>query len=168
MRFTATIKIRGINPYVAVTAWRAARLKKSWRRPLPVLVRLNGKPERKPWRVNMMPAGNGSFYLYLHNSLREASGTGVGDRVTVQLGFDRTYKTGPAHAMPRWFSAALAGNAHAKLNWDKLSPSRRKEILRYFASLKSTKSKERNLVRALAALSGAQVRFMARTWKNGK
>jgi hypothetical protein len=168
LRFQATIKIRGINPYVDVATWRAARLQKNWRRPMPVLVRLNGKPARQPWRINMMPTGKGGFYLYLHGSLRTATGTGVGDRVTVELGFDQAYKGGPMHAMPRWFSTALAGNAEAKLNWGKLTPSRRKEILRYFASLKSPESRERNLSRAMAALSGTSARFMARTWKHGR
>jgi hypothetical protein len=35
-------------------------MKPGWRKPLPVLVRLNGKPA-KGWHINMMPAGNGSF-----------------------------------------------------------------------------------------------------------
>lgn len=51
MRFRFVIELRGINPYVLVSAEllvsaeRAARLRKGWRKPLPVLVRVNGKPE---------------------------------------------------------------------------------------------------------------------------
>src|SRR6185437_1380544 len=125
-------------------------------------------PARKPWRINMMPAGDGSFYLYLHNSVREASGTHVGDRVTVELEFDRAYRNGPQHRIPRWFSAALRANPRAKLHWNRLTPSRRKEILRYFANLKSDDAKRRNLARAMAALSGAPARFMARSWSEGR
>src|ERR1700756_2865592 len=73
------------------------RLKKNWRKPLPVLVRINGKPKQS-WRINMMPTGDGSFYLYVHDTIRNASGTTVGgDRVTVELSFDRDYRGGPVH-----------------------------------------------------------------------
>jgi bacteriocin resistance YdeI/OmpD-like protein/uncharacterized protein DUF1905 len=166
--FRALVKIRGINPYVGVSAQRAGRVRSNWRKPMPVLVRINGEPARKPWRINMMPAGDGSFYLYLHGSVREASGSRVGHRVTVELEFDRAYRNGPQHAMPRWFSAALRDDPRAKLSWSKLTPSRRKEILRYFASLNSDEARQRNLARAMAALSGAPTRFMARSWSGGK
>ena len=166
--FPAVVKIRGINPYVDVSAWRAGQLRRNWRKPMPVLVRINGKPARKPWRINMMPAGNGGFYLYLHDSVRQASGTRVGDRVTVELDFDHAYRNGPLHPMPRWLSAALRDNPRAKLNWSRLAPSRKKEILRYFAGLKSEAARQRNLARAMVVLSGAPGRFMARAWSGGK
>lgn len=168
LRLSAVIRIIGINPYVEVSKRRAGQLQKDWRRPMPVRVRINGKPARKPWRINMMPAGNGAFFLYLHNSVREASGTRVGDRVAVEIEFDRTYRSGPMHPMPRWFSAALRDDPRAKLNWTRLTPSRRKEVLRYFAGLKSDEARQRNLARAMRALSGAPVRFMARSWNDGK
>jgi hypothetical protein len=168
LRFPATIRMRGVNPYVQVSKRRAGQLQSNWRRPMPVLVRVNGKPARKPWRINMMPAGDGSFYLYLHYSVRAASGTGVGDRVTVELDFDPAYRNGPLHPMPRWFAAALRNDPRARLNWSRLIPSRRKEILRYFASLKSDEARQRNLARAMAALSGGPARFMARSWSGGK
>ena len=82
--FTAVIKIRGVNPFILVSTLRASAIKPGWRKPLPVLVRINGKPE-KAWRINMMPVGDGSFYLYLHGDIRKASGTAVGDRVRVEI-----------------------------------------------------------------------------------
>src|ERR1700738_72523 len=110
--FTATLKIRGVNPYILVSASRANALKPGWRKPLPVLVRINGKPA-DAWRINMMPVGDGSFYLYLHGDIRKASGTAVADRVRVEIDFDPAYKNGPQHRMPGWFKKALAGNPQA-------------------------------------------------------
>jgi hypothetical protein len=167
LRFRGVIKIRGINPYIRVDAKIARRLKKDWRKPLPVSVRINGQP-KKPWRINMMPAGDGSFYLYLQNTVRKASGTKVGDYVTVELSFDDAYRSGPAHPFPVWFRTALKKNPRAKKAWNALIPSRQKEILRYFAALKSPEAKARNLKRAMEALSGSEARFMARSWKGGK
>jgi uncharacterized protein YdeI (YjbR/CyaY-like superfamily) len=69
--------------------------------------------------------------------------------------------------MPTWFKRALAVNPLAKKNWEMLTPSRQKEILRYLARLKSPEARARNLARALGVLSGDASRFMARSWKDG-
>jgi hypothetical protein len=167
VRFRGIIEIRGVNPYVQVSAAIARRLKENWRKPLPVRARVNGRP-RKRWHTNMMPTGDGSFYLYLHGAMRNASGTRVGDRVAVELSFDDHYRGGPTGTMPTWFRTALRKSSKAKKAWTALVPSRKKEILRYFAGLKSTQAKARNLRRAMEALSGGEVRFMARAWKGGK
>ena len=163
LRFRAVIQINKINPYVLVTAKNAARIKKDWRRPLPVRIRVNGQPD-VPWRINMMPIGNGDFYLYLHGHVRKASETKVGDRVTVEVQFDDEYKNGPLHPVPPWFEKELKRHPRARQAWNTLIPSRQKEILRYFANLKSPEARERNLKRALGVLSGSPARFMARTW----
>ena len=166
LRFSGIIKIIGVNPYVLVSAARAKMLKPGWRKPLPVLVRINGKPEQH-WRINMMPKGKGSFYLYLHGDVRKASKTKVGDRVEVEVAFDEEYKSGPM-PMPAWFESALKKNRNAKKAWETLIPSRQKEIVRYLANLKSDEARERNLARALNVLSGSNERFMARSWKNSQ
>jgi hypothetical protein len=134
---------------------------------MPALIRINGKPD-EGWRINMMPAGDGSFRLYLSGQVRKSSGTGVGDRVNVEISFDAGYKGGPMHPLPSWFRTALANDPIARKNWDALSPSRRKEILRYFSWLKTPETRNRNLARALHVLSGKSGRFMARTWTGGK
>ncbi len=164
--FTATIQIRGINPYVLVSARRANAIQPGWRKPLPVCVRINGKPE-KPWRINMMPAGDGSFYLYLHGNVRKASATTVGDRVRVEIAFDASYRSGPPQRLPAWFKRALTANPKAVQNWKALTPSRKKEILRYLSALKSPEARSRNLSKVLRMLAGETGRFMARDWKDG-
>jgi hypothetical protein len=167
VRFQATIEVFNGNPYVPVSAARAARLQSGWRRPMPVLVQLDGKPV-PPWRINLMPVGDGSFYLYLHGDVRKAAGRDVGDRVTVAVEFDAAYVNGPMHPMPAWFREPLEANPAARRNWDALIPSRQKEILRYFSWLKSEAAKQRNLEKALHVLAGGEGRFMARAWKDGK
>ncbi len=161
--FDAVVRIRGVNPYVHVSAARARQVQPDWRRPMPVLVRIDHKP-RTPWRINMMPIGNGGFFLYLHGNLRRASGTAVGTRVCVEVAFDHDYRGGPAEPLPAWFRKPLAENRRASAAWKDLSPSRQKEIVRYLRNLKTPQAQERNVRRALEALAGAPVRYMARTW----
>jgi hypothetical protein len=165
--FQATIELNNINPYVLVSADRATELKAGWKKPLPVLVRVNGKPE-EPWRINMMPIGDGSFYLYLSGVVRKASNTAVGDTVDIELEFDSDYRAGPTDPMPHQMQVALTKDPLAKERWEALTPSRQKEVLRYFASLKSAEAVERNIDKFMRTLTATQERFMARTWEHGK
>jgi hypothetical protein len=167
LKFGAVIKIVGVNPYVLVSATRAAKIQSAWRKPMPVLVRINSMP-KKPWRINMMPKGDGSFYLYLHGNVRKASQTKVGDKVEVEIEFDAKYRNGPLHPVPAEFRLALNEDPSAKKAWSSLPPSRKKEILRYFAALKSEQARERNIARMMHILSGNEGRFMGRDWKDGK
>jgi hypothetical protein len=162
----AVIKIRGVNPFVAVSALQAQALKPGWRKPVPVVVRIRSD-STTAWRTNMMPDGSGNFYLYLHGDMRKASGTKVGDRVRVEIEYDVTYRNGPQHPMPKWFKQALDGNPQAKKNWAVLTPSRKKEILRYLSRLVSVEARIRNQAQALHVFSGKSGRFMGRAWKNG-
>jgi hypothetical protein len=152
LTFRATIKIRGINPYVTVSAARARKLKPSWRKPMPVLVRVNDAP-KDAWRINMMPVGDGSFYLYLHGDVRRASNTGVGDTVTIEVVFDAEYRGGPMEPMPDWLRTPLKRNRAAAVAFDALTPSRQKEIVRYMARLKSPEARARNVERVLEMLT---------------
>jgi hypothetical protein len=156
LTFRATIKIRGINPYVSVSAVRARKLKTNWRKPMPVLVRVNGEPTTA-WHINMMPAGDGSFYLYLHGDVRRASKTGVGDSVTVEVEFDADYHGGPIEPMPDWLRVPLKKNRAAAAAFEALTPSRQKEIVRYMARLKSTEARARNVERVLEMLTDASI-----------
>lgn len=167
LHFTSQIEIRDGNPYVFITKEQATALQPDWRKPMPVFIQINDEP-KDPWRINMMPVGDGNYYLYLHGDVRQASKTKVGDTVTVDVRFDNTYQNGPMHPMPDWFQAALDNNQKAKENWGVLPPSRQKEILRYFSWLKSDAAKERNITKAIHVLSGKPGRFMARPWSEGK
>jgi len=167
LEFSAAIEIVGANPYVLVDDERARKLRPGWRRPMPVLVRINGRPD-SPWRTNMMPVGNGEFYLYLHGGMRKSADAKVKDVVAISLSFDDSYRNGPLHETPDWFESALGSDAKIMANWEGLAPSRQKEVLRYFAGLKTDDSKKRNLVQVLRVLSGARERFMGRDWIDGQ
>jgi hypothetical protein len=168
LRLRARIEINGINPYVPVRPTQAARLKAAWRKPMPVRITVNCEPAAAPWRINMMPAGDGGFFLYLHERVRKASGTKVGDVVSVTIEFDEAYRGGPAEPMPRELSVELRRNAAALKAWKALPPSRQKEIVRYLGRLKSPEAKARNVQKALHVLAGGKARFMARAWSGGK
>lgn len=161
VRFTQRIELRGINPYLLVSAKLAQQLRPGWRKPLPVRVTINEKP-RSPARVNLMPAGDGSFYMYLNGPLREVSGTAVGDRVTARVSFDARYRGGPTHAVPPSLELGLRARPKLARAWERLTPSRRKEILRYLAGLRTAAARERNIVKLLATLARPDQEFLGR------
>ena len=162
IRLSARIAITGINPYVPVNKAQANRIKPGWRKPLPILLRINDGKEI--WRTRLMPVGDGSFYLYLHGRMRSACKSRVGDMVTAVLRFDGAYKGGPADPMPAWFVKALAKSPAARRGWKALSPSRQKELVRYFVRLQSASARQRNAERAVHVLAGGEGRFMGRSW----
>lgn len=161
------IQIRDGNPYILIKKDEVAKLKSGWKKALPVIIQVNNEP-KDPWHINMMPVGNGDFYLYLHGDVREASRTKVGDTVKIEINFDSNYENGPQHPMPKWFQNELNKNPTALQNWNSLIPSRQKEILRYFSWLKSEEAINRNIEKAMHVLSGKSGRFMARSWSDGK
>jgi len=167
VRFVSRILLDGVNPYVPVDEERATALRPHWRRPIPVLVRINAGPIT-PWRTNLMPKGDGSFWLYLHGPMRRVANVGVGDEVTVEMSSDDAYHSDPTHSMPEWFKVALAGDPLARQNWTRLPPSRRKEVERYLGALKTPSARERNLQRALKVLRGEEGRFLGRDWAGGR
>ena len=167
IRLKSVLEIIGVNPYVIVSEDEASLLREGWRGPMPVRFIVNGDSSRV-WRINMMPVGDGSFRLFLHGDIRNAADVHVGDVLRLEVRFDDKYRGGPQHPMPPWFSDALGRSPRAKRGWERLTPSRQKEILRYFARLKSDEAKRRNVRRALHVLAGGEGRFMGRTWSEGK
>jgi len=166
LTFQAAIEIMGVNPYVGVSGDRVEQLKPGHRGPMPVLVKVNGVPN-PPWHINMMPRGDGGYYLYLAEVVRKASGTKVGDMVRVEVEFDKEYRSGPDE-LPGWFEMALERDAGAQVNWASLPPSRQKEVVRYLLNLKSDEARARNLERVMAMLSGVEGHYMGRNWRDGK
>jgi hypothetical protein len=167
LEFRARIEIRGVNPYVLVSAEQAERLKPDWRKPMPVRIQVNGKPD-PPWRINAMPVGDGSFFLYLRGQVRKDSGTDVGDVVSVTIAFNEDYRGGPEDPVPSWFAEALKQNPLAQRGWADLPPNRQKEIVRYLVQLKSSEAQTRNVEKALHVLAGGKARFMARLWNTAE
>ena len=164
--FNAVIRIRGVNPFILVSRARVRSLRPNWRKPIPVIVRIN-RLAVPGWHVNLMPVGDGSFFLYLHGRMRASTRTAVGDRVRVEIEFDPAYRGGPQQPAPRWFMDALKSHPMASGSWRALPPSRKKELVRYLAGLKSAPARSRNLARALHVLSGGHGRFLGREWHHG-
>ena len=147
--FSATIRLLGVNPYVAVPAHERKLIFEAAGRdkgPIPVRGRIDATPFRQTFVKYQ-----GQWRLYLNTPVRRAAGKDVGDRVEVELEFDPTPLEEP---LPPALKRALRLDAGARAAFAALPPSRKKEICRYLNALKTEPSRERNLRKVLEHLSG--------------
>jgi hypothetical protein len=150
--FTAIIGLLGINPFVELPARVVnALLKASGRTkgPVPIRGTLNGGA----YRANAV-FYSGLWRLYLNLPMRKSAGADVGDTLEVEAVFDD--KARP-EAMHPDFAAAFAKSKKARAAFEKLAPSRKKEILRYVGNVKREETRARNIAKAIAHLEGKPV-----------
>ncbi len=121
--------------------------------PIPVRGTINGRPYQQT-----LVRFRGQWRLYVNMTMLDDSPRRIGESVEVTVGFDPSDRTIAPH--PRLL-AMLDANPAARRAFDELTPSRRKEIVRYIDSLKTEASVERNVRRAIGFLLGEE-RFVGR------
>jgi len=142
--FSAKIQIIGVNPYVLLPAGllkyifqKAGKDKGA----IPVKLKI-GKEDF----IQNLVKYSGKWRLYLNGPMRKAAGKDVGDMIEIKIDYDSKERTTPMHSK---LKKVFKENKEAKAAFDKLSPSRQKEILRYINNLKSEESVEKNIKRAI-------------------
>ncbi len=154
--FTAEVHIIGVNPYVFLPE---ATLKKLFTQAgkekgsIPVRGTLDGYPF-----TQTLVKYSGHWRLYLNGPMRKAAGKDVGDPVRVRIAFDPTDRSISMHPA---LDIALKEHPEAAAVFVGLSPSRKKEIVRYISRLKSAEALERNVARAIGFLLKKE-RFVGR------
>ena len=148
-RFQSTIYKLGINPVIdppeEVLKELFERAGKA-KGPIPVCGKLNDATY-----VQTLVKYGGKWRLYINAPMLADSGLKVGDVADVEIEFDPVPREIP---MPPVLTTALNKNKTAKAEFDRLSPSRKKEILRYLGSLKTQASVEKNVERVVRHLLG--------------
>lgn len=145
--FSSKIYIIGINPYVLLPAsilkylFQKAGTDKG---AIPVQIKTGGKNF-----IQNLVKYSGKWRLYLNAPVRKAAGKEVGDMIDIQINFDGKTRTTPLHTK---LKKVFKENPEAKTAFDRLAPSRQKEILRYTNFLKTEESIERNIQRVVAYL----------------
>ena len=149
--FSAKIQIIGVNPYVSLPSTllkdifhKAGKDKGA----IPIQLKIGGKDF-----IQNLVKYSGKWRLYLNIPMRKAAEKDVGDTIDVQIDFDPKPRITPMHSK---LKKAFKENKKAEDVFDKLSPSRQKEILRYINFLRSEESVDKNIKRAIAHLTGKQ------------
>ncbi|HCN48844.1 MAG TPA: hypothetical protein DIT10_07100 [Chryseobacterium sp.] len=148
-RFTATLDIIGINPFVFVpeeileTIFENSGRNKS---PIPVKGTVNGKD----FQQNLMKY-LGEWRLYVNLIMLKNSPKRIGEVIEVTLEYDDADRSISIHPQ---LERAILKSTMAKANFEKLIPSRRNELIRYINNLKTEVSIQRNIEKIIRHLHG--------------
>lgn len=155
-KFNAEIKIIGVNPFVFVPNDILQNLFKQANKNsghIPI----NGTINKKPYKQTLVKY-SGEWRLYINTTMLKNSPKHVGESVEITINYDpESREIEP----PQNFVIALQESKEAKTVFDSLPTSRKTEIVRYIAKLKSEEAKEKNIKRAINFLLGKE-RFVGR------
>src|SRR5688572_33402390 len=130
-KFSAEIYKIGINSVVdppdsvLQTLFEAAGRSRG---PIPVAGRLNGRDF-----IQTLVRYRGAWRLYINGPMLKDSALAVGDVAEVEIEFDPRTRDVP---VPEALATEFRKDSRVKIAFDKLSPSRQKDILKYIGSLK--------------------------------
>jgi hypothetical protein len=158
-RFRATVRRQGVNPYVDVPP-AVSRAFADFARGGRIVVTgtLNGADVR----ASLVPVGRGRHRLFVNGGMRASSGVSVGDVATFDLRATHPSVVRP----PSDVAKALRSRPDARRAFEALSPSHRRELLRYIDEAKTTSTRERRIARTIDHVLGkatpAQTRGVSR------
>ena len=156
IKFISTIDIIGINPFVFIPE---KKLKAIFRQAgktkgaIPVKGTINEKPF-----MQTLIKYKGEWRLYINTTMLKDSPKRIGEKIRVTVEFDAAERIVSMH--PK-LQEAFRQHLQAKAVFEKLAPSRQKEIMRYINHLKTDASVEKNIARAIGFLSGKE-KFVGR------
>ena len=154
--FKASLEIIVGNPFVYLPPSVLKAIfeeAKQDRGPIPVRGTVNGKAY-----TQTLVKYSGAWRLYINMKMLKDSPLRIGEELVLEIEYDPSDRSIKPH--PK-FLKALEEHEDAKAVFDRLSPSRQKEIIRYIAQLKSEESVDRNVKRAINFLLGKE-RFVGR------
>ena len=155
-KFKAKLDIIGINPFVFVPPPILKELFQKTGKdkgPIPICGTINGKQYKQT-----LVKYSGDWRLYINTTMLPHSPQRIGEMIEVTIDLDGEERTIQPH--PKLLQA-LKENKEAGQVFNNLPPSRKKEIMRYIASLKTEESITRNVQKAIGFLTG-QNRFVGR------
>lgn len=154
--FDAKIEIIGVNPFVFVPdailqiIFQQAGKNKGF-------IPIKGTINKHPYKQTLVRY-SGEWRLYINTIMLKNSPKRIGEIVTLTITFDPESR---AIEMPDDFAKALETNPEANSVFEQLSASRKNEIVRYLARLKTQETLDRNIIRAINFLLGKE-RFVGR------
>jgi Bacteriocin-protection, YdeI or OmpD-Associated/Domain of unknown function (DUF1905) len=155
-QFSAVIEIIGINPFVYVPEPILLQIfEKAGKNKGPIPVK--GTVNKKPYRQTLVKY-SGAWRLYINTAMLKNSPRLVGKQISITICPDRRNRE---IAPPATFISALNNNKAAKKIFDALPASRKTEMVRYLANLKTEEARAKNIGRAIQFLLGKE-RFIGR------
>ncbi|SIQ71083.1 protein of unknown function [Chryseobacterium sp. RU37D] len=157
--FIAQLKIIGINPFVYIPEEILNEIfERSGRNKSPIPVK--GTVNDKEFRQNLMKY-MGEWRLYINLTMLKNSPKRIGEIIEVFVEYDDSDRIISIH--PK-LEKMIKESPMASENFEKLSRSRRLELIRYINNLKTEESINRNIKKILSHLKG-ETDFFGKTIK---
>ena len=112
-------------------------------------VKVLGTIDGHSFRTSARPHGNGSHYIVVNKSIRDAIGVTLGDVVKVEMERDSAPRT---VEIPADFADALEANEEQQEVFEALSYSHKKEFVEWIASAKKEDTRRRRIIGSLEML----------------
>lgn len=154
--FSDTLKIIGINPYVSVPEVLLDAIFKDAGKakgPIPICGTVNDNPY-----LQTLVKYAGEWRLYINTIMLPNSPKRIGETIAVTIAFDPKERLIVMHPL---LQKALNENHSANRAFEKLPPSRKKEIMRYISNLKTEEKIKENVSKAINFLLGKE-KFVGR------
>jgi hypothetical protein len=149
IRLTATLVPRGPAAAVVLDDQQVAVVGEGAKR-FPVVASVNGYT----WRTTVTRMG-GEFLVGLNRAVRREAAVEAGDTVDVELALD----TAPREvAVPEALADALAADPDARMAFDRLAYTHRKEYARWIEEAKRADTRQRRVAQALQMLREGKTR----------
>jgi len=149
IQFKARLQPRGPAAAVVLDDGQVAAVGEGARR-FPVVATVNGYT----WRTSVARMG-GEFLLGLPREVRQGAGVEAGEEVDVTIQLD----TAPREVeVPEALAAALAADPQAKVSFEHMAFTHRKEYARWIAEAKQQETRQRRVQRALEMIRAGKTR----------
>ena len=127
----------------------------SARLPTRGLVSVDGTLNGQAFQASLEPDGQGSHWLKVPRSLREAAGAAVGDIVTVGIA---PVEEEPEPRVPADLRKALADSPQAREPWRSLTPVARRDWIFWITSAKKPETRTRRVANTCDMLASGKRR----------
>ena len=112
-------------------------------------VKVRGMINGQPYRGVAQPHGDGTHYLVVNSSIRNAIGVSQGDLVSVTFEADTAERT---VVVPEDFQQVLDAHLLSKAVFERLSYSHRKEYVQWFDEAKRAETRQKRIAKAMEML----------------
>jgi len=114
-------------------------------------VKVKGTVNGIAFRSSLMPHGDGTHFLVVNRSVRDAARVDIGHKIKIVLEADTEERV---VALPPDFERALAKSKASRTAWDKISYPHKKEYLDWITDAKKEETRKRRIEKAIATLAG--------------
>jgi len=143
--FNAKIYKTGINPCVDIPLEiiKCLEISKGF-------VKVKGKIDDIDFISTLVPFNNHCYRLYINGEIRKKINKDVGDKITIFIEKDFEPRI---FEIPPELNIAMQNNEKAKIKFEKLTNSRKKDICLYVGSLKKHETKAKVINRLIEQLN---------------